>query len=69
MDEMRINSSIMKKIIASLIRKSVSKKLGVSPVIKFNDEIKVTVSDDQVRLHLNCDIACKPQEFEKLLGA
>ena len=67
MDEMRINSKILKKIIAALIERALRKKLGIDPLIQFNDEITVMMDDDDVRLHLNVDVMCKSEELGQLI--
>lgn len=68
MDEMRINSRILKKIISRLIERTLRKKLGIDPTIQFNDEIRITMDEDDVYLHLNVDVMCKSDELDKLIG-
>ena len=66
-DELRIGSGVMKKMIATLIRKILKKKLGVDPVIKFNDELTVRGSGQAITLHLNCDISVSDQELSQII--
>lgn len=65
---MRISSKLLRKIIASLISKALRSKLGVDAEIQFNDEIKVSMNEDDMFIHLNVDIMCKNNEVIKLLN-
>jgi hypothetical protein len=68
MDEMKIKLStkFMRGIIAKLVSKAVSKKLGCDVSIQIN-EIEAETTDGKVHLHLNVDGEMNNDEFMKLI--
>ena len=68
MDEIRVNSKLMRRFVASFIEKAIKKKFGFDPTLKFNDAIKITYDEDGgVYLHLNMDVMLPKDQFESLL--
>ena len=68
MDEMKVTSGFMQKIIANAIKKVIKKKLGYSPELRFNDPIRVTFDDQKVRLHVNLDAELTKEELSILVA-
>jgi len=68
MDEMHINTKFMRRIIASIIERTIRNRLGVDPSIMFNGPIDISYGDDGVNLHLDVNVKCKKDQFEKLLS-
>jgi len=68
MDEITIRSKIMKKIIASLIARSIRQKFGFTPEILFKDQITVDMDEEDVIVGIHADLICKSKDLEKLLG-
>lgn len=68
MDEIVVNSRLFRSFIASYIEKTVKKKLGFDPSLKFNDPIKVTYDETAgAYLHLNVDLMLPKEQFESLV--
>lgn len=68
MDEIVVNSRLFRSFIASYIEKTVKKKLGFDPSLKFNDPIKVTYDETAgAYLHLNVDLMLPKEQFETLV--
>ena len=68
MDEVNVNSIFMRKIIATALEDMISEKMGLTPVLRFNDAIKATFDDESgVFLHLNMDVMMSQEDFEKLV--
>lgn len=68
MDEITINSKIMRKILSSVISKTVGQKMGFKPEINFNDPITVGMDQDYTVIHANIELICETKDIENLLG-
>ena len=68
MDEMRVSSGFMQKIIANVIIKAVKKKTGYAPGLQFNDPIRVIFDDKKVKLHVNLDAELTKDELSILVA-
>ena len=66
MDEMKIKSSFVTGIIASIIRKVIAKNLGCDVTISIR-EIVVTSTEQGMRVHVNMEGVMPQQEMKKLL--
>ena len=67
-DEIKVSSKLLRRIIANFVEKTVREKLGVGPKLQFIDPIKVTYDEkDGVYLHLNVDVLLNADEFETLV--
>ena len=68
MDEMKLNLStkFMRNLVASLISKTIQKKLGYKVDIQLT-ELSATVANGQAHLHLNVDADLNNDEFKKIL--
>lgn len=66
MDEMKIETSFMKKIMARLIKKAIRKKLGYDIDIHLN-ELFATVIDGIAHIHFNIDAELDKTEFTKIM--
>lgn len=67
MDEMRIASEFMQGIIAKVVSKIMTKKLGVGLNLKFNDPIFVKFDGDQAIVNLNVMAKMSKDDLSKLL--
>ena len=68
MDELCVNSKLMRRFIASFIEKIIKKKFGLDPALQFNDPIKMSYDENGgVYLHLNMDVMLPREQFESLL--
>ena len=67
MDEMKINSTFMKGLIATVISKTIHKKLGIEPKISFNTPITMIVDDDLAEAHIDIRIQFPKEDLAKLL--
>ena len=66
-DEMNIRSSFLQGIISNVIGKVVSKKMGFTPDIHFNDPIQMSFDGDKARVHLSVDVEMNKEDLEGLL--
>ena len=64
MDELKITSKIMTKIISKGIAMVIKKKLGYNVDIQVH-EIRATVNDGKVHVYLNADGDVDIKEFKK----
>ena len=64
MDELKITSKIMTKIISKGIAMVIKKKLGYNVDIQIH-EIRATVNDGKVHVYLNADGDVDIKEFKK----
>ena len=64
MDELKITSKIMTKIISKGITMAIKKKLGYNVDIQVH-EIRATVNDGKVHVYLNADGDVDIKEFKK----
>ena len=66
MDEMKISTRLMKRLIAKLVKKAINRKLGYDVDIQLND--LVIVNDDaKARVHLDADVKSDREELSKIL--
>lgn len=68
MDEMRVSTGFMQRIIANVITKAVKKKTGYAPDLKFNDPIRVIFDEEKVKLHVNLDAELTKEELSILMA-
>jgi len=68
MDEMKVSSRFMQRIIENLITKMVKKKTGYSPDLTFCEPIRVTFDDEVIKLHVNLDAALTKDELSFLVA-
>ena len=61
-----LNSGWMKTLIAKAIKFGITKKAGIKADLGIND-LKISDSDDGVRLHLDVDVTMSKEQLEKLL--
>lgn len=66
MDEMKIGSNLMKKLIAKLIKMTVKNKLGYEVDIQLS-ELHATFIDGQAHIHLNADAEMSKDELIKII--
>lgn len=66
MDEMKIGSNLMKKLIAKLIKMAVKNKLGYEVDIQLS-ELHATIIDGQAHIHLNADAEISKDELIKII--
>ena len=69
MDEMRVSTGFMQKIIANAITKAIKNKTGYTPDLKFNDPIRVVFDDEKVKLHVNLDAELTKDELSILMAS
>ena len=67
MDEMRIESKLMRSIAAKWLRRRIKKKFGYDVKIDLS-EFKTTVIDGTAHVHLNIDAELDKDEFNKLVS-
>lgn len=68
MDEMKISTGFMQKLIANIIKKTVKKKTGYAPDLQFNDPIRVIFDEEKFKLHVNLDVELSKEELSILLA-
>lgn len=66
MDEMKIRTPFMKRLIAKIIKRVIDKKLGYQVDIQLN-EISVTFDDDKATVHVNADAEMNKDELTKII--
>ena len=68
MDELKLKLStrFMRGMVAKLVAKTISKKLGYDIDILLN-EIEIKTEDGKVKLHLNIDAQMDNEEFKKVV--
>ena len=67
MDEMKIGSNFMKRIIAKLIKKLIRHQLGYEMDILLN-ELDAHFVDGKAHVHLNVDAEMSKDELIKIIG-
>ena len=67
MDEMKIASGFMQGMLTRIVKKLVSKKLGVEPDLKFDDPISIRFDGQQAVAHLNVTVSLSKDDLSKLL--
>ena len=68
MDELKLKLStkFMRGIVAKLVSKAISKKLGYKIDIQLND-IAIDNEDGKIHLHVNADAEISNEEFLKII--
>lgn len=66
MDEMRISSKFMTKLVGKLVRRAVKKKTGYEVDIQLN-EMTATVTDGTAHVHMSVDAELSKEELIKIL--
>ena len=66
MDEMKIRTPFMKRLIAKIIKRVIDKKLGYQVDIQLN-EISVTFDDEKATVHVNADAEMNKDELTKII--
>lgn len=67
MDEMRIETGFMQGILARIVTKAMSKKIGVNLNLNFNDPISVQFDGEQAVIHLNVNAELSKQDLARLV--
>jgi len=67
MDEMRIETGFMQGILARIVTKAMSKKIGVNLNLNFNDPISVQFDGEQAVIHLNVNAKLSKQDLARLV--
>lgn len=67
MDEMRIETGFMQGILARIVTKAMSKKIGVNLNLNFNDPISVKFDGEQAVIHLNVNAELSKQDLARLV--
>lgn len=66
MDEMKIVSKFTTNMISKLVKMVLQKKLGYNVDIRLN-EIKTTITDGKIHVHLDVDAELEKEELMKIL--
>lgn len=66
MDELKIESVLMTKIVSKVISVALKKKIGCDTNIQLNS-INVTVSEGKTNVHLDANMSIEKEELLKLL--
>lgn len=67
MDEMRISSEFMQGLLAKIVRKIVTKKLGIGLDLMFDDPIGIMFDGEEATLSLNLTATLSKEDLMKLL--
>lgn len=67
MDQMIIETGFVQSILARIVTKAVSKKLGVNLSLNFNDPISVQFDGEQALVHLNVNAKMSKEDLGKLV--
>ena len=67
MDQMIIETGFVQSILARIVTKAASKKLGVNLSLNFNDPISVQFDGEQALLHLNVNAKMSKEDLGKLV--
>lgn len=67
MDQMIIETGFVQGILARIVTKAVSKKLGVNLSLNFNDPISVQFDGEQALVHLNVNAKMSKEDLGKLV--
>ena len=68
MDSMRIESTLMRGLIAKLISSWLKKKLGCEIRFRFCEPIQLAINKGDAQLHINADIFLDKNELEGMLN-
>ena len=66
MDEMKIRTTFMKKLIASIVKKALFKKSGCEIDIQL-DDISITFDGDKAIAHISANAEMNKNELTKLI--
>ena len=66
MDELKIETGFMKKLIAKIIGRIIRKKVGYEMDICLN-EIEITFNGDKAIAHVNVDAEMSKEELKKIV--
>lgn len=66
MDELKIESELMKKMIGKLMQRSIKKKYGVDLIVQLKD-FNATVIDGEAYLHIEVDGRADASKLSDLL--
>jgi len=64
---MIIETGFVQSILARVVKKAVSKKIGVNLDLNFNDPISVQFDGEQVLVHLNVNAKMSKEDLGKLV--
>ena len=67
MDEMRISTKFMQSILCKIIKKTLSKKLGVDPEIEFGSPIELKIDGDKAQIHIDVTANISTGDILKLV--
>lgn len=67
MDQMIIETGFVQSILARMVTKAVSKKIGVNLDLNFNDPISVQFDGEQAVIHLNVNAKLSKEGLGKLV--
>lgn len=67
MDQMIIETGFVQSILARVVKKAVSKKIGVNLSLNFNDPISVQFDGEQALVHLNVNAKMSKEDLGKLV--
>jgi len=67
MDQMIIETGFVQSILARVVKKAVSKKIGVNLDLNFNDPISVQFDGEQALVHLNVNAKMSKEDLGKLV--
>lgn len=66
MDEVKIESKIMRRIASRFVKNALRKKLGYEVDFRLNS-FRTTVLDDKTHAHLDIDLELSSEDFDKLM--
>lgn len=67
MDQMIIETGFVQSILIRVVKKAVSKKIGVNLDLNFNDPISVQFDGEQALVHLNVNAKMSKEDLGKLV--
>lgn len=67
MDEMKLESKLVRGIVAKVIKKVLKKKLGYDIEFQIN-EANATLNDERLYVHLSVDAEMDKEDLKKLLS-
>ena len=66
MDELRLSTKFMRGIVAKLLSKAISKKIGYDVSIQLNG-LEAKGEDEQISIHADVDVNVNKDEFLKII--
>lgn len=67
MDQMIIETGFVQSILIRVVKKAVSKKIGVNLDLNFNDPISIQFDGEQALVHLNVNAKMSKEDLGKLV--